>query len=286
MSLTRHTRVEKRWVEGEVVFVKREDLTCDFPGPPFSKVRGLYPVLSHLKDAGVSHVGYMETAISMAGWGICWICDHLGLTPVIFYPRYKGGYKYNQPFQMLAWSYFKSIILPVEKPNLQSINYYVAKRRFHELFPEGHFLPLGLPFPETVQAVSDEVQFHTPKHCLTGSIVVCAGSGAMAAGIVKGVSELGLTPTLHAILVHKKDQIGMRDTIMGMSNKVFASLVKGSDCTLKGLFVHDLGYDYTDREMIRTGFPCNEYYDRKAYKFIHDNIHKLKKPILFWNIGA
>uniref|UniRef100_A0A6M3IKX7 Uncharacterized protein n=1 Tax=viral metagenome TaxID=1070528 RepID=A0A6M3IKX7_9ZZZZ len=108
----------------------------------------------------------------------------------------------------------------------------------------------------------------------------------MAAGIVKGVSELGLTPTLHAILVHKKDQIGMRDTIMGMSNKVFASLVKGSDCTLKGLFVHDLGYDYTDREMIRTGFPCNEYYDRKAYKFIHDNIHKLKKPILFWNIGA
>uniref|UniRef100_A0A6M3KWI8 Tryptophan synthase beta chain-like PALP domain-containing protein n=1 Tax=viral metagenome TaxID=1070528 RepID=A0A6M3KWI8_9ZZZZ len=242
-------------------------------------------MLSQHKRNGVKYVGYMETSISMAGWGICYVCDLLGLTPVIFYPKYKSGLKYNQQFQMLCWSSFNSIIIPIESPNLQSINYYVAKKAFQGKYPGGIFLPLGLPFKGTIGAVAEEVKT-TPKQYLTGSIIMCAGSGTMAAGVVKGVSELGVTPTLHVVLVHKKGQLKMYNTIVGGSGKMKATLLEGQKLVIGGLLIHDLGYDYTQREKVVAPFPCNSYYDRKAWKFLVDNVGELIEPILFWNIGA
>jgi hypothetical protein len=56
--------------------------------------------------------------------------------------------------------------------------------------------------------------------------------------------------------------------------------------TYKNLHLLDTGYQYTDKEEIEIPFPCNVYYDAKAYKWTIDNIDKLKKPVLFWNTGA
>ena len=67
--MIQNTPIKKYKVDGHEIIVKREDLACLPPGPPFAKVRGLYPVLQKLKEKGVKIFGYMDTSISMAGWG-------------------------------------------------------------------------------------------------------------------------------------------------------------------------------------------------------------------------
>ena len=71
------------------IYVKRDDLCFEYPAPPFSKCRGLLMHLAKLKKQGYKYIGYTETSISMAGWGVAWACQELGLTAIIFDPQYK-----------------------------------------------------------------------------------------------------------------------------------------------------------------------------------------------------
>jgi len=48
----------------------------------------------------------------------------------------------------------------------------------------------------------------------------------------------------------------------------------------------DAGYEYKQTETCNVPFPCCRYYDRKAYKWMIDNLQTLKQPVLFWNIGG
>ncbi len=84
-----NTPVESYKCQGLSVLVKREDLCVKKHGPPFSKVRGIYDHLYALKKKGVTTIGYTETSISMAGWGLAWIGRCLGMRVVIYNPQYK-----------------------------------------------------------------------------------------------------------------------------------------------------------------------------------------------------
>ena len=108
--------------KGEIPFyVKREDMACAPPGPPFAKIRGLSIYMQALQREGVETVGYMDTSISMAGWGIAYLAQQLGMRAVLFYPAYKGGLKRNQPMQLKMWKYFDAEIVPMQKPTMHSI---------------------------------------------------------------------------------------------------------------------------------------------------------------------
>jgi len=52
------------------------------------------------------------------------------------------------------------------------------------------------------------------------------------------------------------------------------------------LFLFAAEHEYPDIENMHCPFPCNPYYDRKAWKWLIENYTDLQKPILFWNIGA
>lgn len=82
----------------------------------------------------------------------------------------------------------------------------------------------------------------------------------------------------------------MRKRIMTMAGQD-KELPKGFNLLNKksvksSLFLYDIGYEYTQREKCECPFPSNEFYDRKAWKWLLDNYEKLKAPILFWNIGS
>ena len=130
------TPVEPYNIDGKQLFVKREDLACLPPGPPFAKVRGLYPVLIRLKKQGVKTIGYMDTAISMAGWGISYFCSGLVLNSVLFMPSYRAGFLHNQEFQFSKWTQFGASIVRLENPNRMRINFYRAKRMLVEKYPD------------------------------------------------------------------------------------------------------------------------------------------------------
>ena len=161
-----------------------------------------------------------------------------------------------------------------------SIHASIAKKRFFETYEDGIFLPAGLPLQGSIDEVSKQVK-NLPTEVIGGSVVVCVGSGTMASGVLRGLSDYWPYEyhDFYGILVHdKKNPYKMKKKLI---EKSCLDPFVGINITV---LHHD--YDYFDKETCNVPFPCCEYYDRKAYKWLIDNLHNLKKPILFWNIGA
>lgn len=258
-------------------WVKREDLACKYPGPPFAKVRGLWRGLSKLKSLGIKEVGYFETSISMATWGVSYFCQELGMKAVIFYYEYKDGLKHEQAKQQKIWKKFGAEVHRLDKANMQKVQESVSKKKFLKIYPEGEFLPAGLKFDHTVTEVAKQVKL-VPKKTLGGTLVICAGSGMMTAGVIKGLSDLGIQQKVIGVIVHPKSRENLKKFIIKKSIH--------DPFYYPDLKIVDYAYEYTQRENCDVPFPCCPYYDRKAYKWMIDGIDRLKKPILFWNIGS
>lgn len=263
------------------VYVKREDLSCPAPGPPFAKVRGLYTRMKHLKEIENVHtVGYTETSISMAGWGVAWVAKELGMRAVIYDPQYK-----NPPELLLyhreQWKKFGAVLEPI-KAGMAKVNYNICSKLLHKKYGDDAVMfPLGLPFIETIDAVAREAVASNLTQF--GTIVTCVGSGTMCAGILRGLMEgpkVERSIALYGIITRSGDFLAKRKRIM---DKVeFADLFYPKI----NFTIIDTGYEYTQIEKEPCPFPCHPYYDRKAWKWMVDNHHLLNGPVLFWNIGA
>lgn len=288
-----NTPIEKYIYDNITYFVKREDLSCKSPGPPFAKIRGLYPHMRKLKAEGVTTVGYMDTAISMAGWGISYFAKKLKMQAVIYYPQYKDGFKYNQTVFIKKWERFGAIICPLEKPNLYQINVYRAENRFKKQYPDGVWLPNGLNLPETLESVCEE-SFQTFKQIQPTSIVCCVGSGVMLAGILQGLNRAMVrTKEINAVLIHRQVNIPAKRTKIlnhaGFKDYMhpgFFPEYPSIGSVTNALNIIKTEYLYHEQAKMKAPFPCNTYYDLKAFEWMINNIHKLPQPILFWNIGA
>lgn len=279
-SIIVDTPIEEFKVNGISVFIKREDLACLPPGPPFAKIRGLYPRLSTLQKRGIKTVGYMETTVSMAGWGISYFCQQFGMRAIIFEPKYKDGKDHElQAKHRSIWYRFGAEIIPLENPNRLSINFYKARKILSKNWKDSFMLPQGLPFEETIVDVSKQVITTIPSSLLGGTIVSSVGSGTMLSGVIRGLIDRGGYKTqTFGILVSPKGAERMKKEIMKKVNRFAPNNYP--------LTIVDAGYQYTEEENYECPFPCSKYYDRKAWKWIVGNIEKLKPPILFWNIGG
>lgn len=265
-------------------------MACGNGGPPFAKVRGLDLYLQRLKADGVQTIGYVDTAISMAGWGIAYFAYYYNLHAVLFYPEYKGGYRYNQQHQIRQWDKFGAEIHPLQNPTIRAININKARSQFYSRYPEGHWLLDGLKFPETVDEVEKEAILAINKVRPT-TIITCIGSGMMAAGVLQGAYKAGSPhPIIIGVLVHNAlDPVSKKYEIVkyaGMSEGPSLFHPHLSEA-VRDFVIYRGKYKYsTPANVVDAPFPCNPYYDLKAYEFLLENIDYIEKPILFWNIGA
>lgn len=263
------------------VYVKRDDLCFSLPAPPFSKCRGILDHLIKLRYAGIKYVGYTETSVSMAGWGIAWGCKKIGgLTPVIFDPQYKETPELLKVHRQY-WNKFEAEIIPI-KAGMAKVNYYISKKILKERYPNSIMLPLGLPFQETIEATRLEVvQSDVSKF---RSIVSCVGSGTIFTGIYKGLHSLRQDITLYGVLSRSGDTCRLQHKIALKSGIVENGLFS-HDYSVEMVLV-DPGWQYTERSNAPCPFPCHPYYDLKAWEWLQENKKDLKPPILFWNIGG
>jgi len=292
-----NTKIEKYYPPNISIpyYVKREDLCCALPGPPSAKMRGLNLFLEKKKKEGVKEVGYMDTAISMAGWGISYFAQKLNMKAVLYYPEYKDGYRHNQKEYIGKWNEFMAEVIPLQKPGQLSINRNRAKNDFLKKYEHGIWLPKGLELIETIHAVSAEMR-KTLEQIRPKTIVISVGSGAMLAGILQGLFEcnykidqiIGCLVTKGVNIENKRKKIF---DLCGFENSthrqppLFYSKPCINDVTSDFQIIPTL-YEYHEKPQIEIPFPCNEYYDAKAYEWMIKNIDTLSQPILFWNIGA
>ena len=284
--LINNTPVEKYQIGDRQIHVKREDLCTQPPGPTFSKVRGLWRHLETLKAKGCKVVGYTETSISMAGWGVAWMAPMFDMKAVIFDPQYAPRKKLPRHLRLLdfhreQWAKHKATIEKIPAGRAR-VNYHFCRKRLAEKYANSTMLPLGLVLPEAVEETALEAQRTKGKW---GSVVVNVGSGTVCAGLLRHFHSLDNSPRIYGILGRTGD--------MKRKSK---QIVKKAAIREAGLFgkepkltLVDGDYQYTDFANGSAPFPCHDFYDLKAWVWLERLPEAeiiLEEPILFWNIGS
>lgn len=269
------TPIERYEVNGREVWVKREDLCCPPPGPPFSKMRGVVAGLINLKKAGITQVAYAESRISMASWGLSWAAREIGgIEVLVFMPSYKHGIPELLAAHRERWEALGGKTIPIENPTRPSINLVHIKKILARDYPKALLIPVGMPFNETVLETYKQVQDMSVWPYKT--LVVSVGSGVICAGLIRGIANkattiYGVSCKLHKVPQKKHIEI-LRRAELFFAKPDFQFI--------------NLDTKYSNRGVGEAPFPCNPFYDLKAWNWLENNIETLEPPILYWNIGA
>lgn len=244
------------------LWVKREDLSCLPPGPPFSKTRGVY---SRVKSLTENVVGVLDTYHSQAGHAVARACQLLGKTCINFYPEYRKEPGPRAP-QLRARE------LGAELRGLQAgrscILYHQARKQIESV--GGYMMPNALKLHESVTETAKEVA-NCPE---VDQILIPASSGTIASGVL-----LGFRDTRTQFIIH----LGYDRS----ESEVITYLIANSGVDRSRIQIVNERYAYKDRSKAgpTPPWPCNEYYDLKAFRWWLGNRDNFPGSCLLWNIG-
>lgn len=256
------------------LFVKREDLACFPPGPPFSKTRGVY---AHIAKLPHPMVGVLDTSHSQAGHAVARACEVLGKDCVNYFPRYnadpEGVFRKPQIESMKLGAQ----LVPL-KAGRSCILYHQAKKHCQEA--GGYMMPNALKLDESVEETAKEV----PRTGVYETVILPASSGTIAAGVIRGFCDPEQRGSLYAdpprFVVHlgySRSHDEVRRYLEAASGYRLGDQVK----------IIDEGYAYKDKAKLgpTPPWPCNEFYDLKAVRWWMDVRPAYRGRTLLWNIG-
>src|SRR3990167_4417816 len=257
---------------GRRVWVKREDLCVD--EAHFSKLRG---VAAHLESIQSSVIGVLDTAHSKAGWGVTYIARSLGKRVVAYYPCYKGEINLRENQRNAERLGAELVPLPAGR---SCILYHWSKADLQIRYPaDSYMMPNALKLEESVQETALEVST-VPGVFFQDSCVwvVSASSGTLAAGVIRGLYWASSKAKVIVHLGYSRPSSAVLRYLYGKS---------GGFPGIPNVELVDEGYQYKDLVSAETPFPCNPYYDLKAWKWLNNNPAVLNgcSRVLFWNIG-
>jgi len=243
------------------LYVKREDLACPPPGPPFSKTRGVYAwVAKQTADL----IGVLDTRHSQGGHAVARACQILGKRCHVYYPEFKHEPGHREPQERAKKLGAKLIGL---KAGMSAVLWHQARKRVEA--EGGIMIPNALKLKESVEETAKEVPDESYDQ-----VLIPISSGTIAAGVIKGFAAKGIFPHYLIHLGYSRSEDQVRQYL------IVSSGVEKADIVLV-----DEGYAYKDSA--RTGatppWPCNEYYDLKAFRWWLTN--RVLTKTLLWNIG-
>ena len=122
---------------------------------------------------------------------------------------------------------------------------------------------------ETSTEVSKKMDFN--------NVIIPISSGTIAAGVIKGFHELKMTPRFILHMGYSRSHEEVEKYVRSKSGAKDADII-----------LIDEGYQYKDKSHAGSSppFPCNDYYDLKAFRWwlMNRNV-SVKGSTLFWNIG-
>lgn len=242
------------------LWVKREDLACPKPGPPFSKTRGVY---ARVKSRPETLIGVLDTFHSQAGHAVARACQVLGKKCLNCYPVYKADKGLREP-QLRSRALGAELVgLPAGR---SCILYHAARKETERR--GGYTMPNALKLHESVEETAKEV----PTRLRATTVLIPASSGTIAAGVIRG---LGRGPIYVIHLGYSRSHEEVRRYLREAS---------GVDARIE---IVDEGYSYKD--VAKPGdtppWPCNEYYDLKAFRWWVKEGREGFGEALMWNIG-
>lgn len=246
------------------LYVKREDLSCPPPGPPFSKARGVY---AWVKKQESELIGVLDTVHSQGGHAVARACQILKKKALVFYPEFKYTPGCKEPQRRAVELGAELYPLPAGR---SAILYHQAKKITQER--GGTMIPNALKLTESVEETAKEVSGEYFDH-----VIIPCSSGTIAAGVLLGfaTSQLTRVPKFTLHLGYSRPEKALRNYVTQMSDVHW-------DVT-----VIDEGYAYKD--VARPGptppWPCSPWYDLKTFRWYVRNRERFSGKVLFWNIG-
>lgn len=262
------------------VFVKRDDL---WNGAKYcggnAKMRGIEVHLRGLIDRGIQHIAVMDSRTSRIGWGVAELCRDLKLKCTVFYGTLKKDTGLVPIFQQRARDAGAQLF---EMPASRIYPMYY-KARIYCRENNMYLMPMGGQLNESMLSISGEV-VTLPANLRKGTIVCVVATGTLFAGLLLGLHDAGRVIGVY---------IGMTSgEVSGRTRSDPESIIRGR---IRGLlpqgfdpvdFEIQLGdREYYDEDNYPCPFNCDKWYDRKAWRWLCQNIHELDDPVLFWNIG-
>jgi len=269
------------YIDAYGLWVKREDLCSPTPGPPFSKTRGVF---AHLKKRPEHSIGVLDTFHSQAGWAVAHACSVLGKKCINFYPEYKNDPGHRLPQDHAKDLGAKLVGLPAGR---SAVLYHGAKKHLVDYYDQPYMMPNALKLDETVEETAKEYlrtqAWFNSKGKSFSSVLIPSSSATIASGVIKGILESKYTKGMTPIVIIHLGYSRSKDAVYKyISQKV------GADLTELPLHIVDEGYQYKDKASqkdIKPTWPCNEYYDLKAFQWwMSKGIHDFRNTLL-WNIG-
>lgn len=273
------------------LLVKREDLSAPAPWPPFAKTRGVLSWMQKRVAEGQRLFGVLDTYHSQGGLAVSAAGAHLGVDVVNYFPVYAAEQDHtNHNFwpKELRWQQAAAQRLGAElvglKAGRSAVIYHQAKRDC-EVGRGGLMYPNALKLDESVEETAREVALllaalTDAQYIAAKSMpwIVPASSGTLAAGVLKGLAD-HFHEDHPPLILH-----------MGYSRShgaVLSYVQHKAGVVTDRITVVDEDYSYKDtaRPGETPPWPCNQYYDLKAYRWWMREGRKQFGEAVFWNIG-
>jgi 1-aminocyclopropane-1-carboxylate deaminase/D-cysteine desulfhydrase-like pyridoxal-dependent ACC family enzyme len=281
LMLINNTPLEKHALaNGREIWVKREDLCCPEPGPSFSKARG---VVAHMRNRPEKVIGVLDTLHSKAGWAVSWAGAQMGKEVVDFWPRFKADPREGLPREQQQRAADFGATMVSFQAGRSAILYHTARKWLRDNLPDSYMMPNALKLPESITENAAEARRTAPDLPANSSLVLSVSSGTVAAGVIQGLHEAGRLSDI-SIILH------MGYTRSHEALQRYMEEVSGVYWT-KNFHLVDEQYGYADHVENPTPFPCNPYYDLKAWAWLEKMSPYAQqvigdRPITLWNIGA
>ena len=267
MEIKVDTPIETYSVGGKSVYVKRDDLMGDGKIlPPWGKLSALKNVLLDVNPT--KPLIHLSVYGSWSGWALSQISKELGYEFIMAYPKSK---KY--PEYMLE-KVDKTLPL---KPNMMSILY----NKVGAIAREKDYIRLPYAFDHSAYIDTQRKRFREVKEKLDfDHLVVSSGSGVTCLGFLlehepfQSLFESNNKRTFHTVCVSSESSIKKKFSKYQIHDSNNIEIIKSE-------------FAFDDKmEWYNTPFPCNEFWDKKAWYWLEQNISKFEGDILFWNLGG
>ena len=265
---------------GRRVYVKRDDLWRGGRyGGGNAKMRGVEVHLRRLVESGVSHVAMVDARTSRAGWGIAELCRDLGLKFTEFFGLRRDEWGTVPPFQQMCRE-AGAELCPMPASRVYPM-YYKARI---ECRKRGiYLLPMGVQLTESLLSVSGEAAT-LPTQLLKGTLVCVVATGTMFAGLLLGIRDgprvvgvyIGMTPGELKGCTKSSAEAIIRQRIIRLLPEGF---------TPQPFEIALADREYCAEDNYPCPFPCDKWYDRKAWRWLCEHRGELGDPVLYWNIG-
>ena len=268
------TPIEEYQLKGKTVYVKRDDLVGNGTTlPRWAKIEGIRRILESDdidKDKPLVHLSVYG---SWTGWTLSELCKEYGIEFISAYPDSK-----TYPPEILEKVKGNGAVLYPMKPNMMKLLENklggIAQREGWQQLPYAFNHPTYVNYMQSrMQEVLEKENFD--------HLVVSIGSAVTASGLIREFLQYKDWKDL----LNNKRKVHTITMSSVASTKKILNFNKAGD--LNNINIYKSPYEFNDfMDDYEVPFDCNEFWDKKMWYWLEENIESLDGKILFWNIGG